>query len=237
MRIIYCLIVVLFSHFSSAQNSKEIIELINLYHNPVEFQTDSTGFSLLPDIPKGFNENYEFLIEKLHVEDLDGDGKMDLINPYTWPPITEVSIYLNQGGSLEKVYSYPGKLVQIIQSESGSDIIIIKKACCCDYSNEIIKVSIQEDQSIIEQKVIFHNNTNLITKPKLVTESRKGILRTCPILNDTIYEDPCSGEKVIGNQLMTIPKQKIGILKKEGKWAQVIYQSKEGYYWIGWLNE
>lgn len=229
---------------TDAQTLREIDKRIGLLEKNIALRYDTSGFSTLPKVKYLCDSHLEAfdvpdnktMMDFYHVVDLNDDGLKDLVYSGPCLPYYQTGIFLNDGKSLNVVYSYPGEIISLEKYSDKTVINTLKEACCCDYYSHFTEVTIWNDSHVEKNQITFEGNT-----PIKVGQVRKlrtnGILRTSPEVNDTKREDECSGQIIEGNHLTHIVNPTTLIqLGHSGEWKLVLYQVDKDNSFVGWIK-
>lgn len=235
MRHLFTLILFFIYINSFGQEFSTIKSRIDLLETNINFKLDSTGLSKLP-LPI-YNCAINNSENNWHIQDLNNGGLKDLIYSGTCQPYHQTAIFLNSKRGFKLVHDFPGKLISITDSPSIVKINILKSSCCCDYYSNLIEVSINNKSEIQKNTISFHFETKIETSNKLISKTLSGILRSSPKIEDSIKKDPCTDEKIIGNQFETIEKKSVIVLNEEKDWLLVLIKQSDTYSILGWVKK
>lgn len=227
----------LISHFSYGQTESDLRDELELLTNPdsIYLKLDSTGFENLPRI--NYNCFDQEAPSSWHVQDLNNDRLKDLIYSGPCKPYNQCAIFLNDGTKLIKVFDSPGKILKIELNNFASKVSVLKTSCCCDNYSEFKEIRIDFNNSIEKKVMQLHFETKISFSPGLGTKKISGVLRSKPILNDSIYQDPCSEHAIIGNQILKINNEKVVVLDSKEVWYLVLFKKDMANSLIGWIKE
>lgn len=239
MRTLSFLIFLCISSCSYCQSLEDIKTNLNLLlnHDSIKFQTDSSGISKLPEFSLNCIEEFENLKDLCHVLDLNQDGLLDLIFSGPCSPYYETAILINEGTQFQLTFETFGRLLSLDIEDNKYMLKVIKPACCCDYYNELTEIRIGADLEIKVKSIQYHTNTKIrLNKEIYSIEHYSGVLRTEPVVNDSIYQDPCSPEIFTGNQLAQIDNKDLVVIGSKLDWDLVLFREDEKNYTIGWIE-
>lgn len=233
-----CIIILTISNQSFAQENNIYEHLLGFItiKKGQEFEFDNSELNQL-NIPKFACENDpNFSISNFHLEDLDGNGQKDLIYSGYCQPYEQTLIWLRQGERFKLIVDVAGKLLDI-KHEDGTRISISKAPCCCDHFGEFIAVLIDKKDNVVQHRVFQHEDIT-VSGSELRLTKVMGFLRSKPKVDDTLRTDECSGDTLIGNQILNIPVQSEVLQFNElGCWKLVLYPETENRLWIGWIDQ
>lgn len=201
----------------------------------ISFELDSTGFGKLTKINDDCYDGEPGVF--WHVQDLNHDGLKDLIYSGPCKPYYQCAIFLNDGIKLNKVYDAPGKLLNITNNHLASKISILKSSCCCDNYSEFTEIRIGFDNRILKTSLEYHFDTKLSLASELKEKLISGILRSKPIVSDSIYQDPCLQQENIGNQILKINNEKVTVLDFKKGWYLILHKKDDERAIIGWIKK
>ena len=235
MRVVL-IVLILLSGISFAQVEGEVRNRLMMLANAdsVRFQLDSTGISNLPKVDYHCCEEGESSVF-WHVQDLNNDNLEDLIYSGSCQPYDQSAVFLNTGATLEKVIDCPGKLLSADVTDTEMRLYVFRPGCCCENYNHFMEVTIGADNTI-EQKIIEYHVETEINVSKFSEKWSSGILRTTPAVNDSLYQDPCFSVEKVGNQILTISKEKVTVFDSKQGWDLVLFEKDENYSVIGWIK-
>lgn len=201
----------------------------------VNFKMDSTGLSKLPKPVYYCSEGVKDIA--WHVVDLNKDGQKDLIYSGPCQPYSQTAIFINNGAKLKKVYEYSGALTSIKSDDEQTIISILMQPMGCIYYADYIQVAIGLDTKIKKHTIEYHTDTKIGVADTIEKKHLSGVLRTQPIVNDSIHKDACTSDIFIGNQITKLTNKEVVIIDTQNKWSQVLYKKNEDYSIIGWMKQ
>lgn len=231
------ILLILISQICQAQiddNLRTKLSILNQC-NQTEFKLDSSGFNMLPTFGFECNSSEDEL--SWHVVDLNNDGLKDLIYSGLCKGYYSSAIFLNDGFNLNKINESAGKLIEVKLTDQESKIYFLRSSCCCDYYSEFIEVTIGNNDSIYTESIQYHFNTIISLKSNFKEGTISGILRSEPIENDSLRSDPCTDEKLLGNQILKIERKKVIIIDSKDGWNLVYYQNENSSSIIAWIRK
>lgn len=234
----FCLIILIGGRplLVDAQSLKEIKSRFKLLENPHMFKHDTSDFFLLPKVVYRCANGNKVKSDYYHVEDLNDDGKKDLVYSGPCSGLNQTAIFLNTGRGYKKFYDFPGTLLSIEKVASGKVINILKEAGKCEFYSQYTQLTINSKSEVTKNTIVFSPKTKITVSNNLLNEKIVGTLRTTPQINDAVERDACNN-KTKGNQLTRIHEFKDVIqLSKSGPWWLVFYPENNQRGWIGWIK-
>jgi len=239
--IIYFLCLFLSNKFIS-QDLEDLKFSLKILNEKASFKLDSTGLSKL-NIPNFLNQYFEEMEELenerknyFHVQDLNNDGLSDLIYSGPLPIYSSTLVFLNSKKGLQKVFDVTGNLKRLIIKDNKTLLYIFKESCCCDNFSNFINLSISDNNEINEKVITYHYETKVENFNELKLQLVSGILRTTPNIDNVILKDPCTEDKLKGNQILKIENQNVVILDTIPNWNLVLYKKNNETSMLGWIK-
>lgn len=163
----------------------------------------------------------EDLMKDLHVVDINNDQKFDIIyDGYTCGEQTEISIFLNDGGTFKKIFTDYQEILKLEFTNGILSAINIKDPGCCEeftVTNRFYTVTYSAGnfEFILKNSYRYVENTKL---PDLYWPNSKTVkilnnnynLRASPLV-DAATEYEIYGEPTKGNMVGRIPKDALAI--------------------------
>jgi hypothetical protein len=228
----------------NAQTLVDIEKRLRFLDNPSPLTYDTTDFSTLPKVKYLCDDHFkafEYPENKkakdyYHVIDLNNDGLKDLIYSGPCLPYDQTGIFLNDGQNLKLIHDYPGEVVSLEKLIDKTEVNILKKACCCDYNSDYIKVTVWNNSRVDKNHITFEGDTE-VKLGKVKELKINGILRTSPEIDDDKKQDVCSDQIIEGNHLAKIDKLTTVVqLGQFGQWKLVLYRADKDNSYIGWIQ-
>lgn len=214
---------------------------LDLLTRPKEYSKyDTTGYSSLPE-PDSYCIKSACVLGgrpmKAVVIDLNQDSLKDIILSGDCCPYAATEIFINRGDSMELVYERTGDLVNILQSDSVTNIAILARACCCEETNELITLSINGFGQIKSSSIVYYYDTKLKMEIGIKREVASGMIRRTPVEDNTKRKSDCWNEIVEGNGILSIDKpSNVYVLHEANGWKLVLYEPTYEYALIGWIK-
>jgi hypothetical protein len=224
----------------NAQNTDTLKMSLELLQKSKEFRfpADSSGFSNFRAskflLPNGGAVPFPIDPKNIHIVDFNNDGQKDIIFQNKFRYGTTL-LFVNKDNNFKVLWSGAGTLVAITEGANPT-MYVRNNPIGCFNNTQLMALTVHEDNTISENFIAYHDDTDIKDLDKaLIKNSISGILRTQPIVDDTITIDPCTGDTVTGNQVRTIENDIVIILKKMENWLLVIHESK-GTHIICWIQ-
>lgn len=118
---------------------------------------------------------FEFDTSGTYLMDLNADGALDLIYVGISGPMGRTTtVYLNIDGTLERITSIDGRLLEIDQkSNQGISIYTLWKPCCDSYTNRIESYEIVENEVSKSETISFIGNSKIRHVPDFSRYEKK----------------------------------------------------------------
>lgn len=237
MRYWFTILLGMLVSFVYGQPINNLSKRLKLLETHSDFKFDTTGLSSLPKLDYRCDDANPHRWDYFHVADLNQDGLKDLIYSGPCSPNNQTGIFLNNGRVFKRIYDYPGKIVSIENSESGTIINILKEATPCEDYSEYTEITIDSKSQLTKHAILFGPTTKITVAGRLKQEKVVGMIRTTPQVNDEIKRNECNTAVRRGNQLTRIEEFKnIVQLNKFGEWWLVFYPENGEKSWIGWMR-
>jgi len=97
--------------------------------------------------------------------------------------------------------------------------------------------SINFDNRLVKRRIEYHSDTKISVFSELKEKQISGVLRSTPVVNDNLYQDPCVSQKIIGNQILEINDAKVVVLDCKKDWLLVLHNKDNEHSIIGWIKE
>ena len=143
MRLPFTILITLLATLSYGQSLDGLRNRLKILEEPSRFLNDTTGFSSLPKIDYGCDNQNKIPSDNYHVVDLNGDGRKDLVYSGPCKNVTQSAIFLNTGRVFRKAYDNVGRVVSVEKVGSETKINIIKEASRCDFFSQYTEVGHQ----------------------------------------------------------------------------------------------
>ena len=232
--LLFCTLCISFSHGQSTHAIAERIDWLTQSEQPY-FTLNKADINKLPTIEYPCKDDETN--DNWHIQDLNHDGLMDAIYSGPCKPYSQTGVFINQGEAFEKVSDHAGRLVYLKSSGQITKIGIFKESCCCDYYSGFAEITIDSEGTITENYLEFHFLTEISTAENWIVQNHKGIMRYAPIINDTPFNDDCTGETRTGNQILNSKEEiEVVVINSIEGWNLALYEPSQGHFILGWIN-
>ena len=236
MRMPFAILTTLVVNFSFGQSLEGLRNRLIMLERPPEFRMDTAGFSSLPKIDYGCDDNNKTASQYYHVVDLDNDGRNDLLYSGPCRNAQQAAIFFNTGKSLKKVYDNLGRIISVEKKESKTRIHVFKEASRCDFFSQYTEIVINDKSEMTRHTIVFGAQTKISVATRLREDKVVGTIRTTPQVNDVVKRDACNNT-IRGNHLTRIHDfRDIVQINKSGPWWLVLYPETGDRAWIGWMK-
>lgn len=225
---------ILVSFYATAQTVEDVRRKLLVLSSPSPFMADTANLSKLPKLDYMCDDENTRRGDFYSVVDLNDDGLNDLLYSGPCLPYDQTGIFINYGSKLEKVYDYPGAIISVKKTSSGTVIASLKEPAGCDRFYELTEINIEGPRARTTR--ISFTQRPTFTSTDLSVTTVKGILRSSSIEDNEVREDECSGQSVRGNHLLTIERDTHAIrLAHAGTWLLVLVAQDGEHSIIGWI--
>lgn len=221
---------------SRGQVIEDIQKRLNFLNNPSSLKYDTTGFSKLPKFEFFCDDDNPNKWDYFSVIDLDNDGLNDLVYSGPCSPYDKTGIFINDGKRMSKIYDFPGAIISLEKTGSGTIINSLKESIGCDPNFDFTEIVIKRGTSPATNRIIYammpKSNFKNLEQIKI-----KGVLRRTPKQEDADKKDQCSNRILKGNHWLSIEKESNVIkLDQSDNWQLVLYKKSKDESVIGWIR-
>ena len=128
-------------------------------------------------------------------------------------------------------------MISIESNTRKTKVNILKSSCCCDHYSDLIEISINNESEIQKNTILFHSNTEIEVSNTIYRKNLSGILRSTATIEDAVKKDPCTDDKIIGNQIGTLKNEKVVVLSEIKDWFLVLIKQNNVSAKIGWIHK
>jgi len=239
---LFIFLLLTFGFTTYGQTPKELNLIISQINDTTQFIGDTAGLSkiTLPTV-----EHQELDSITWHIQDLNFDGKTDLIY-YGGPQYQTIVFLANEKGYVQEISEW-GMLSEIITTDTS--IILQTKlfACCCLYYHIYKQISITKNGHQVDHRVSIETTIPVpfYTEAYFTPYVSNLPLRSDSIINNEIWIDRnCTGDTLSGNIINVYSDSRELFLLTNNKnnhtnWGIALSRhsySEKTYYKLGWIK-